>query len=346
MFSLKQAGLIGPSTHGAAMSTIKGFVCGLLAGTGLAAFATQYHLVRSNEGVLVVPRSEKAPLRSTYVDVREWSLAMWREYPEVSTALTRTGRADLITEGVASGMAEEFGLPRGTTDAPTAQRADSLVPIRFLDPQAETLPRSTPPAPQQQQSPVNRPPASVPWEDFLKGTTRGADASTAPASGFSDQAAITPTTPTTTNEPPLTYRPLTATRAVESAEEVVPDLFRPIANIRKPNESFSASLADVIQTQTDEVANYVFSESPEAPSPATPLDPTSEAPKREWVRGLLQSLIPQSKAPAEVMPNRQTTSTTIPQLDAPLPGESMDSMPLSFTYPNTVAPPSRAIRPF
>ena len=127
---------------------------------------------------------------------------------------------------------------------------------------------------------------------------------------------------------------------------MVPDLFRPIANIRKPNESFSASLADVIQTQTDEVANYVFSESPEAPSPATPLDPTSEAPKREWVRGLLQSLIPQSKAPAEVMPNRQTTSTTIPQLDAPLPGESMDSMPLSFTYPNTVAPPSRAIRPF
>ncbi len=329
------------------MSTIKGFVCGLLAGTGLAAFATQYHLVRSNEGVLVVPRSEKAPLRSTYVDVREWSLAMWRQYPEVSTALTRTGRADLITEGVASGMAEEFGMLRGTTDAPTAQRADSLVPIRFLDPQqAEALPRSATPPPQQLQVPVNRPPASVPWEDFLKGTTRGADASTAPDSGFSDQAAITPKTPAANSAPPLTYRPLTATRDVETVDEIVPDLFRPIVNVRKPNESFSESLANVIQTQTDEVADYVFSELAEPPTPVTPLDPTSEAPRREWVRGLLQSLIPQSTAPAEATPHRETTRITIPQLDAPVPGETMDSMPLSFTYPNTVAPPSRAIRPF
>ena len=78
------------------MFGIRTFLVGLLAGACGGLFAANYHVVRTVDGVVVVPRTQRPPLRSSYVDVRTWSQAMWSNHPEVTEALTADGRQDSV----------------------------------------------------------------------------------------------------------------------------------------------------------------------------------------------------------------------------------------------------------
>lgn len=78
------------------MPGFKPFLAGMLAGGCLAVGALQYHVVRSNEGMFLVPRSPKPSLTQAYADTRGWTDEQWNRYPAIVTALKANGAADLL----------------------------------------------------------------------------------------------------------------------------------------------------------------------------------------------------------------------------------------------------------
>lgn len=81
-------------------------------------FAHNYHVVRTAEGVVVVPRTQHVDLKSSYADTRGWDVAKWSESPELAQAIVNDGRGELIAAGVAQGMVdgvrEKLGLNPST----------------------------------------------------------------------------------------------------------------------------------------------------------------------------------------------------------------------------------------
>lgn len=113
------------------MFGVRPFLCGLLAGACGGLFATNFHVVNTPQGVVVVPRTQQPPLRSSYVDIRNWSEAMWASHPEVTAALVADGRSSLIGDNLKDNLLDRV-LPKQTRNetAPltrsTAQRRETL----------------------------------------------------------------------------------------------------------------------------------------------------------------------------------------------------------------------------
>lgn len=94
------------------------FLIGLLVGTCAGLFVAHFHVVNTSQGVVVVPRTPRPPLRSSYVDIRSWSPSMWANHPEVTQALMADGRSALIRETVENNLLEDI-LPEQTQDRQT-----------------------------------------------------------------------------------------------------------------------------------------------------------------------------------------------------------------------------------
>lgn len=129
------------------MFGLKTFVAGLLLGSVTMLLAMQFHLIRTTEGFTVVPRAEQPPLRSTYVDVRRWNTGMWKNYPEVSEALIKAGREDVMTSGAAHSLFSESSESTlkeagASINESTRKAIQALVPIRFTQPQDDVEPRT------------------------------------------------------------------------------------------------------------------------------------------------------------------------------------------------------------
>ena len=90
---------------------IKPLLFGLTLGSVGTLVAMQYHLVRTEERLLIVARAHQPPLRSTYVDIRHWSPAMWQYYPELQEAIVKAGRSDLMVSQTESTAATENAIP-------------------------------------------------------------------------------------------------------------------------------------------------------------------------------------------------------------------------------------------
>jgi len=126
------------------VSRTKPFLIGLMLGAGLSFVALRYHVVRSAEGFLLVPRTDQPPVRSAYADIREWGTAMWKQYPEVAAALVADGQGKLVADSmtddllgqVESSVAEPLDfLPEERPATPTrpasSSRKDPPSPIRL-----------------------------------------------------------------------------------------------------------------------------------------------------------------------------------------------------------------------
>jgi hypothetical protein len=114
------------------MPKIKPFLFGSLCGACLTFVALRYHVVRYDEGVLMVARAPQPAVRSAYVDIRDWGAAMWKQYPEIAIALTEDGHGRVVAEKAA---AELLGQPE------TDHNASSKAPLTsLLKPARETPP--------------------------------------------------------------------------------------------------------------------------------------------------------------------------------------------------------------
>ena len=78
------------------MSRFTSFVLGMAAGAGLLGGAMNYHFVRSNQGLLMVPKVTKG-LGDTYVDIRQYSLQDWQQHRGLAAALVKSDKAELLT---------------------------------------------------------------------------------------------------------------------------------------------------------------------------------------------------------------------------------------------------------
>lgn len=101
------------------MFGIRPFLCGLIAGSVGGLFVSNFHVVNTKEGVVVVPRTQRPPLRSAYVDIRSWSAAMWTNHPEVTQALVADGRSSLIGDNLKDNLLEVI-LPEQDDQASAA----------------------------------------------------------------------------------------------------------------------------------------------------------------------------------------------------------------------------------
>lgn len=86
------------------------FLGGLITGVLLMGLSYDYHLVRTGDGFLVIPKTQSA-LKNIYVDIRNWSLQDWGAHPDVARALIQDGRSDLITTGIAEDALEQLIPP-------------------------------------------------------------------------------------------------------------------------------------------------------------------------------------------------------------------------------------------
>lgn len=86
------------------------FLGGILTGCLLVGLAYEYHFVMSDQGFLVVPKTQSA-LKNVYVDIRDWSLEDWGDHADVARALIQDGRSELITTGTAQDALEQLIPP-------------------------------------------------------------------------------------------------------------------------------------------------------------------------------------------------------------------------------------------
>jgi hypothetical protein len=82
------------------MKRLMTFLCGMIAGAVLLFGALEYHVIRANDGLHLVPKLD-AKLAATYVDIRTFTLADWAQHPELAAALIDDDQHELV-EGAAS----------------------------------------------------------------------------------------------------------------------------------------------------------------------------------------------------------------------------------------------------
>lgn len=95
---------------------------GVLLGCGLMYMGFQYHLVRTDDEFLLVPKKQTA-LRDAYVDVRGWTHRDWKEHEELVRDLGAAGHGRVVSSSVAEDFIHDIlGSFRGE-DAGSPQSA-------------------------------------------------------------------------------------------------------------------------------------------------------------------------------------------------------------------------------
>ncbi|MCA9063332.1 MAG: hypothetical protein KDA96_09745 [Planctomycetaceae bacterium] len=95
------------------MAKFKPFVFGTLLGSAVMFLALQYHVVRSHDGLQLVPRTPQHSLGLAYADVRQWTPAQWTDRPELARALVAHGSSDLISQSVADSLTDAVSSSEG-----------------------------------------------------------------------------------------------------------------------------------------------------------------------------------------------------------------------------------------
>lgn len=98
------------------MSKAKPLIFGAALGASAMFFAQQYHVVHSHDGLQVIPRTPQQSLGLAYADIRNWGPSQWTDRPELARALMAHGSTDLISESVATTLADRVSEDTSTLD--------------------------------------------------------------------------------------------------------------------------------------------------------------------------------------------------------------------------------------
>ena len=85
------------------MSRFSSFFLGMVVGAALLGGAMSYHLVRSEKGLLMVPKLSKG-LSDPYVDIRAFTLQDWQEHRPLAAALMHSDKSELLADGSLAGF--------------------------------------------------------------------------------------------------------------------------------------------------------------------------------------------------------------------------------------------------
>ena len=96
------------------MKRLSGLIAGLLLGGAFVYGALNYHLVQTDDGYELIPKTAPT-FADTWVDVRDFSLRDWYEHRDLAKAVIRADRQDLLGASAAddlvsgmSGLLDEF----------------------------------------------------------------------------------------------------------------------------------------------------------------------------------------------------------------------------------------------
>jgi hypothetical protein len=98
------------------MSKAKPYFIGAALGASTMLFALQYHVVNSQSGFRIIPRTPQQSMGLAYADVRNWTPSQWTDRPELARALMAHGASDLIAESVADNLTDAVSEDGTTLD--------------------------------------------------------------------------------------------------------------------------------------------------------------------------------------------------------------------------------------
>ena len=81
------------------------FLFGGVVGAAIMYVALIYHVVRAPDGVHLIPKTT-ATLRGCYVDIREYGIEDWKNNPDLTVAISASGKTELLTESAVSDLQE------------------------------------------------------------------------------------------------------------------------------------------------------------------------------------------------------------------------------------------------
>ncbi len=87
------------------MKRLMTFLCGMIVGAVLLFGALQYHVIRANDGLHLVPKLN-AKLAATYVDIRSFTLADWAQNPDLAAALINDDQHELVEEAASDALSK------------------------------------------------------------------------------------------------------------------------------------------------------------------------------------------------------------------------------------------------
>lgn len=89
------------------MRRLPTFIFGMVVGGVLLYLALNYHLVRANDGMHLVPKVS-ATLADTYVDVRMYGPSDFLNHQQVVQALMKSGQGELLGNAAANSLKKEL----------------------------------------------------------------------------------------------------------------------------------------------------------------------------------------------------------------------------------------------
>jgi len=79
-------------------------------------FSLQFHVLRTDSGFKVLPRTPQQSLGLTYSDIRGWPADRWQDRPELARAILANGSGELIADSVAGSLRETLTENTATLD--------------------------------------------------------------------------------------------------------------------------------------------------------------------------------------------------------------------------------------
>ena len=75
---------------------MRNFLLGIVIGWITLSGVYQFHLVRNDDGFMIVPKNE-ASVAESYADIRDWGPLDWTEHPILVQSMIEQGHKDLIS---------------------------------------------------------------------------------------------------------------------------------------------------------------------------------------------------------------------------------------------------------
>jgi len=235
------------------VSRTRPFLIGAALGASAMFFSLQFHVLRTDSGFKVIPRTPQQSLGLTWSDIRGWSADRWQDRPELARAILANGSGELIADSVAGSLRETLTENTATLDElrgfldrtrprsrSSARSADNTF-VRTEKPVVESTPSpGERPIPFNAVTPRPLPGGKTPADPFRKASPDEK------ASRFSDADV---------------QNGLTGTAAKPDAQPPAPGSAKPAASPENP-------AAALIRQQAEELEKRIFGDSSAADSPA------------------------------------------------------------------------------
>lgn len=89
------------------MNRFSSFLLGMVAGAMVLGAAMNFHLVRSDDGMLMIPKVTKG-LHDPYADIRAFTLDDWQQHRPLAAAIVQANKSELLADSSLSNFRQSI----------------------------------------------------------------------------------------------------------------------------------------------------------------------------------------------------------------------------------------------